>query len=886
MSHPAALLIVSFALLGQEQDPEGDAKIAAAIQHLGDERFAVREEATQELWRMGLAAEEALQEVAKSRDAEVSTRAKAVLEKLRSGIFVDTPPETVRRIKEYLAASLGSKSEILRYNREKLTPLTRLLLIKNEPDRKARQHLANYFDDELRLGIVEFLNQADLRRTEEVLARLAELETESGKSRRDYAAILLLRGQLDATVTKLTAPREPGQDVAPARLLATLLQVQGDLPQARKAADLSKDRYLQKDIYHRQEDWRALIELDFMPQGQAIETLGFQATYFRLAGDQVQFQRIITTLCNERPGGAWMSAEALMINGCWNEALKLLGEHSAVQAFDLRCVHGTFGEAFQQLRITDPRRQTAAWFIERCNSVGPMSKEAEELFSLGIRLCRALHQLGEQQEAKTLATELQTLAHKDRNRWANLFQLKEEFGLGTEAVSAAAKAVQDVPGMGRLFYDLYGEEGQYLAHEWWQILREQFPVEDAGVTFAKLKTLMNPHAALHPGLNLAENVARAEQGLSKLKVEQRVERLQAMGKLCGIRGSIDLAVACFEKQSAATDQLKAPEFSQFEGYYPTRKVAPWWYMGDAYVTVGEWRKAAEAYDRAWQLDKHNAVTLYSKGFALKQTGDMQGQKLIDLALVLPLANTVKRRELAELMEQHGERSAALAQQELILRLGSDEFWEGDKDWAIRYAERAVADQVEATDPLRAGSLRQLAIMYSLKTNSGYSEAGEYVTAVHQIHCSRAIGLLRAGRMEEAIKEMNEAQRARPGEVDLILAAYPLLANADRNTDALKHFKIAFDALDKVCKDFPKSAHHHHELARLCAGTGQKLTEAETHARAAAKLHPANISYTLTLADVYANSGERDKAVELLQDAIGRHPRHQGLRKQLEKLTPK
>lgn len=890
MSHLAVVLLLFAAIPGQfpqsdgDSNPDSDARISLAIRRLGDSRFAIREEATQELWRMGLAAEGALQEAATSSDIEVAARAKSVLRKFRSGIFIETPPETLRLIQEYLAGNAGQKNDILRNNRERIPSLTRLLLIKNEPDLETRKNLANYFDNEIRSGVAELYIHGEYQQSENILASLAELEIESGYCRRDYAAILLRRGKLDSAVKKLTLSASPERRSGFPRLLATLLQVQGNLPDARKAADLAKDRYLQKDIYHRQEDWQALLELDFIPKEQSIETLGFKAAYLRLAGDRDRFQRIIATLQKDRPGG-WMSVEALLINGCWNEALDILDETSQIQAFDLRCQQGKFGDAFEKLKIQDPGHEAAAWLAEKLKMDSLTSSELESLFAISLRLSKTLWELGEREEADKLFSILDALAQKGGGQmWAQIFVFKETMGLRELALQAASKALQDSPGKGHVFYHMYGDEGQYLAHEWWKILREQSPHEETSVTFGKLQSLLSAKEMLYPGLNLVDLVARAENGLPKLKVEQRVYRLQAMGDVCSIRGFTDLAIACFEKQAVAAGDLKEPEFPEFEGYYPPRKVAPWWHMGDAFARSGEWRKAATAYNRAWQLNRRNAVPLYLQGFALKKAGDAKGQKLIDLALTMPLADSVKRRELAEIMEQQGEKEAALAQQELILRLGVDEFWEGDNDWAIRYAERAVASQVESAEPLRAASLRQLAIMYALKTNSGYTEAGEYLVAVHQIHRTRAIGLLRAGRVDEAMKELTAAQRARPDDVDLVLQAFPLLIASRKDAAADALFAVAFETLDGACRDFPRFAGRHHDLARLCFRTGRQPGDAEQHALAAVKLDSSNFTYVLTLADVYDLKGERIKAVTVLQEAIRRNPHQSELRQRLDRLN--
>jgi len=885
MSHLAATLFLWASLAGQlgpaEINPDLNGRIVAAIRRLGDEQFAVREAATQELWGLGFAPEEALREAAKSPDAEVALRAKGLLDKIASGIFAETPPKVRQLVQGYQASNPFQKRDILDKLRVEKQPLIMLLLVASERDRNTQKALVVHESDRLVKGVRELLLQGEFSRAEASLRLLAEHEQEAGERARDYAAFLLLRGGLDDAVTKLKALIPPGAKTVSPHVLARLLQVQGNLGEARRVAETTGDRYLQADIYQRQEDWRAVLEANFYPQGQLIENLGFSAAFQRLAGDQERFRRAVARLHDERPESAWMSAEALMINGCWTEALDLL---DPVQSFDLQTRQGAFREAFAGLKIKDPRNTAADWFAERTSELTPNSGDTESWFELGLKIAGTLKELNEDAQAARLVSKLEVLAGEGRaDRWAKLFLTKRAIGLRDRTLEDAAKAVQDLPGRGQLFYHLYGEENQYLAHEGWQILREQHAAEDPQVTFAKLQSLLDPQAVLPAGLNLSELVASAEEGLPKLEVEQQAQRLQCMGKLCSMRDRPDLAVHCFELQITAAKKIKEAEFEEFEGFYPPRKIAPWWYIGDAYLHARQWQKAAAAYERAWQLDRRNAATLYLHGFALQKAGDPRGQRVKDIALLIPLADTVKRRELAEIMERLGEQEAALAQQELILRLGAYEGWEGDKDWAVKAAARTVADHVEAVDPLRAAALRQRAILYLLKTNTGYSEAGDYASAVHQIHRARAISLLGAERVEEGIKELKEAQRAIPGDVDLVLRVRPLLIAARREADGEAFFSVAFDALDRVCQDFPNCARQHHELARLCARTGRKSSEAEQHALAAVKLQPANAAYALTLADVQIQKGEQTKALAVLEEACRRNPKDLGLRKKLEEL---
>ena len=76
-------------------------QIAKWVAQLGDNDFAVREQATKKLWEAGQPAEAALQAAAKSDDAEVSRRAKDILEKFKFGIYPDTPQKVADLISRY-----------------------------------------------------------------------------------------------------------------------------------------------------------------------------------------------------------------------------------------------------------------------------------------------------------------------------------------------------------------------------------------------------------------------------------------------------------------------------------------------------------------------------------------------------------------------------------------------------------------------------------------------------------------------------------------------------------------------------------------------------------------------------------------------------------------
>ena len=93
---------VASACAGEELTSD---KILQAIRDLSSRKFAVRQEATDFLWRAGESARPALLEALKSDDREVVFRARKLLERLRYGIRIDTPKNVVRLIREFLDGS-------------------------------------------------------------------------------------------------------------------------------------------------------------------------------------------------------------------------------------------------------------------------------------------------------------------------------------------------------------------------------------------------------------------------------------------------------------------------------------------------------------------------------------------------------------------------------------------------------------------------------------------------------------------------------------------------------------------------------------------------------------------------------------------------------------
>ena len=87
----------------------------------------------------------------------------------------------------------------------------------------------------------------------------------------------------------------------------------------------------------------------------------------------------------------------------------------------------------------------------------------------------------------------------------------------------------------------------------------------------------------------------------------------------------------------------------------------------------------------------------------------------------------------------------------------------------------------------------------------------------------------------------------------------------------------------MCKEYPKSGWSHNNTAWLAVRCRRDLDAALEHARKGVELEPDNAGHLDTLAEVYFQRGDKDKAVELMKKCIDMQPRYEYFRRQLKRM---
>lgn len=256
--------------------------------------------------------------------------------------------------------------------------------------------------------------------------------------------------------------------------------------------------------------------------------------------------------------------------------------------------------------------------------------------------------------------------------------------------------------------------------------------------------------------------------------------------------------------------------------------------------------------------------------------EADGKRLVEVAELLPLGDARTRYYLAKGLDQRHLSNEARHMRKIAVRTG--EF----QSWAANEAARLMGNAVSGSDPFLASTYWQRPLLTCLKTSTSILGVKGYVELVHLVHKARARGLLEEGKVDEAIAEIRIAQAANPGQTKLAIDLAPKLEAAERPQAADRLFDEVHAVVEAVCRDFPRSASHHNNLAWMATCCNRRLDAALEHSSRAVELDPENPAYLDTLADIHFRRGDPDKAIELAERCIALSPDNPHFRRQLER----
>jgi hypothetical protein len=871
-----------------------DPRIAAAVRDLGSDDFAAREQAGSFLWSLGEKAAPALREAAASDDPEVARRAKALLADFAYGLRVDTPKPVTDLLNAYRQArEQDEKRAIADELSKRGTPGIRVLMELSraelqDPMRRVLESDLAGVSRQAAARLIATGSPDDL----ELAAGLLESAADTSESAaRDWATFVTLRGEADEQIAKMKsrlaghagAPNEPPHPEAPvaAMRLAYLYRAMGDLPSALKsatragpsgaptgagapAADGPQSTTLADAVRIESGDWKGLAgDLERRPNTPgSVESLGFVAAYYRLAGDSAALDKWAGKLvdyADQNPNDNWDAASALLLNDKATQAIDVLKRHknysAAMEFLSPRLEFAGMLELLEQARLEN-------------------SPEMPRLRSL---CAEAQHFVGKSREARA---SLEAVARGDEGvldatSYPALVAAAREAGLPPEEIDAWC--VQDLEAYwprnpGDIdprphLLEKAGFDHPEDALKWWPILRARNPGDPAVATFHQLRMLDENR---WPGADLDLFAGEMQAEAAKLPDAGRDERLLLIAQTLAAAGHTNSAARAFDALERAsgdpTDLLKAADFEAGQKH---------------------WDRAAGLYARVAGANPDQPTPLYLWGWAVCESGktsndprlQQEGRERMAQADLMALGDETARHSLAEAMAQHGLTDDVKRERGLIQRTAEFGSWE-----LADTLRQAGDDANSAGEFLTAAGLWDRSFLANLSTRVSFTEESANLLIPAMVHRARATGLFREGRLAEGLAEADTCFGICPGDADGQIAMVTELQDHGHRPEADVLYKRAMNLYSGLHRDYPDSGPANNLVAWFEGRCHRDLDEALTLAQKAVDLEPGNTGIIDTLAEVHFQRGEFDRAIALTHQCIDMEPAVKHHRENLERFT--
>lgn len=850
------------------EKPPSKEELAQWVRQLGDNDYHTREKATQLLWKAGQHAEAAIRGALDNEDPEVARRARDLYEKFKWGVYPNTPPKIAERIQRYKAGDSTAKLAIVKdlfdLGGQGCLALVKIASAEDNPD--LRRQLMQQIHHDAARAIPALLAEGNLPTLDDLMELTvaghsgpAPAGGESDASLQNYAVYWLLRGNLDGKIAhykQLIGKKNPSA----AAMLTYLYRAKGDFKNALQAANQADRPDLVQQVLLDLNDWKALAQKAEETNATGnLEALGVRAAYHRLAGNQAQFAKAIEAIKKRiEDEGAdeatlWFGGKALFLNDRPEEGLAAFRKRqNLAPAVEILCAQMKFREAIKLAEQVADR-------------VGAGRRFANPYPYLEIARARSLYAIGETGKSLEIFKKLGD-AIKDRadSHWVQtLVRTEQRLGLNELAFEHAGQflAIRQQAQSHAQILDLFFPKKGETALVWWQLMRLKQPTQQPAATLKQVGEIVSRKARQAAAADIEQWIEDGEKAAARLGAEERSRWIIALAEGALDSGKDDLARKLLEKH---VDTAAGPSVALR--------------LGDLLASSKEWAKAAERYNQAWEKDRKQPLPLYLRGHALVQAGKKEeGRKLIDLAHWLPLGDEMIRHGLAQALAERDHAEAAAKERNLLLRISQPgSYQSGDT------LRQMALEAMSKKDYLQAALCTEKALLRVLDANINFVENAAHIYVPYQVYRCRAIGLVMAGKLDEARKHIEMCETLVPGGVDLAIHLVPELDKRGFQKEADKLFNKTWAHHEKWCADSPNSSIAHNDTAWLAARCRRNLDKALEHAKKSVELTPEHPGHLDTLAEVYFQRGEKDKALETIRKCIALDPRRPYFYKQLKR----
>jgi hypothetical protein len=824
-------------------------QVHEAILQLGAASAADRERAMQWLASVGEPARAELEHAARSSDPEMRSRARQLLGDLQLGMGADTPREIRESVRSYRSGDAAQKrlaiQSLLQQGPVAVPLLARLAVIEADP--AVRQELIAAIGRDAPSAASVFIAADQLKQAREIL----ETAAESGAKPHLQAltALLVLTDAADAriaTLRKLAPAAMPRHQSA---LLAHLLRAKGDLAAARDMAAAAHDDDLRADVVLGMGDFRALSALLAGAQVPGEPRNLLQVALSQLfGGDRADFEKSLALLKGKKAEkeSRMAAVVACLMDDRPADALALLSDDDDV------------GEKWSLLSARHDYA-AALRFGEKALAAGVVDG-----MKLRCDVARQHANLGQAATARDMFDGIfKDVRGGARARMNDTYELLRAERLARMDDAAFQHAAAVMSGnrdntllMMALFPDHHRE-----AIAWQNYL---FQIRGLNNDLPEIRRIIERQAPAGDVERMVRDAASrpvvvAPRGMRRPpRVDEMIDTLMAYGRVVAVR---DVCARLAASQAGAEPLMK---------------------LGNMAAKENQWKQAAEYYARAAAREPQLAAPMYLRGISMKRSGqEQEGSRLVARAQLLPLADESQRSGLADALRDAGLTEDARQQELLMARIGDAD------EPAVANLQRRMGEEAFHRGDYAASLLhwRRFTLRY-LDRDGGEPSLTAVLYLVHWLHRARCCELLAGGKYDEAQREMDAWARSLPADVELPIDAVSLLRKAGREAMAADVLNHSIEFYRKLLAAYPESSALHNGIAWMLARCRTRLDEALVHALKAVELEKDNCAILDTLAEVYFQRGEKDKAIEMIQRCMAIEPdnaRHKQCRARFEKL---
>lgn len=830
-----AVVVVSFPMIAIAAPPSKE-DLRRAVKQLGDENFASREKAMRLLWNAGVAAEPFLKEALNSADPEVARRARTLLDRIIYRIDPGTPAEIVTLVERYRNGAAEDQiavlREMLRIGGKAYPYLARML---DAVDGQRRRMILDQFafDDWKALAplivdgqepvVADILAHAVVAQIDSIIPHYAAFYAGSPK-------------QLDI-IRKLRAEIEKTNNSFSARLLLAVYRTTHDHDGMMWAAQRGGQPETVRLLLQERGKWSELLDKHppAMTTGLSqITGLGQLAAYQRLAGRGAEFNETLKKIDEYAAASAprndnrtWYAAKAFLINEQTSRATALLLRNEHVVAAELLAAQGKYREA---LDVTEKsaKAERGEKYLDRTMHV------------------LLLHRTGSFDKAKESLRALQKdMGKNTAPAWLDRqIELEAKLGLRDSALKHLQERIDQHDGayLGAAFAHVFPGLGA-RSETLFRLLRSTHSRETVMQVFRRMDAVEQRRHNAGELTGALKTAAPATTWLPNQSLSYAFDNLASLVEL------LDLADVAQALLHHAAWQ-KAPTSARIA-------------LADTLANAQRWDDAAAAYRKIAESDRPSPLPYFLYGRALTKVGNAaEGRAIMDRSHRMCLGSEPARHWFYRALLERGfleEAAKEMAARQILAPRYSYYLGQMQAD-AVR-AAAARGDDFEAAKVMERNLLRYLTANLSLRG------ASAYIRATSSIHAFRARGLLKQGKRDEALREIEIAQALHGTNLELPIATVALLESKGQTEKAKQVFGAIHQTLANACRDYPDCAEAHNQIAWLSARCRRNLDDALKHAERAVALSPNTAAYVDTLAEVHFQRGDRMKAVELMKKCL-------------------